>query len=225
MRLDRFDRSADLARELSAALQANEGGLVHVRGWERAFSGPEGPERLYRFNLLRETIFAPRTAQVWWMSEDFRNIFMRHAPDTWSFMQLRFSVAEADEYIELPPTLARIVRSQLGLRPNEQVTRKAWSSLDVLDLSFHAVGDPELAHLSSLTCIKTLFLGNTRISDTSPLSELTALKFLFLSDTRVADASPLAGLTALETLDLSGTQILDASPLSSLTALKSLLLS
>lgn len=222
IRLDRLGPETDLARELAAALRTNEGGVTHVWGWEGAFSGPEGAERLYRFNLLRETIFTPRTVQIWWMSESFRDTFMRHAPDTWSYMRLRLIVAEAGEYVELPSTLARLVRSALKLSSYAPIPRLSFVGLQSLDASFSRLTSEHLTHLSGLSGLQRLNLNGTNVRDVSPLSSLATLQTLSLKDTQVSDVSPLKGLFALKSLDLSNTPVSNLTALSCLSSLQRL---
>ncbi len=223
-RLDRVGEEANIARELASALQMNENGVTHVRGWESAFAGSTGPERLYRFNLLRETIFAPRTAQIWWMSEEFRDTLMRHAPDTWSFMRLKLMIAESDEYVELPPTLARIVRSNLGLNSFSPIPRQSFLAMKSLNAAFSNLNSSDLKFLSHLEKLDTLLLVGTKVSDLSPLAGVRSLRYLALIASKVSDLTPLASLTALKLLALDLTKVTDLTPLSGNKSLETVLL-
>jgi Leucine-rich repeat (LRR) protein len=78
--------------------------------------------------------------------------------------------------------------------------------------------------LASLTVLRSLDLGGTRIRDLAPLAGLIGLHYLDLSATPVSDLAPLAGLNALQTLFLNGTQVSDLAPLAGLNALRFLYL-
>jgi Leucine-rich repeat (LRR) protein len=220
--LDEVLPDVDLARALATRLQSSEGKVTHVVGWEDAFLGNEGLDRLYRFNLLRETIFQPKAPQIWWMSEEFRDTFMRHAPDTWSYMRLRLMVAELDEYIELPPALGRLVRNALGLLSDAPISRDAAEELKILDASFEKLTPQDIAALGTLLGLEYLDLTGTNLSDTSPIARLRKLQKLDLRHTPISDISALARLKGLKQLDLSGTKVSEISPLASLTDLHTL---
>jgi hypothetical protein len=80
----------------------------------------------------------------------------------------------------------------------------------------------DLAPLSGLPALTTLYVSHTQVADLAPLSGLTALTTLDVRGTQVADLAPLSGLTALTTLDVSDTQVADLAPLSRLTVLTTL---
>jgi hypothetical protein len=94
----------------------------------------------------------------------------------------------------------------------------ALTSLRTLFLTLTRVGN--LAPLSALTRLQTLGLAGTKVVDLSPLSALTNLEQLYLNRTRVADVGPLSTLAKLRWLDLNRTQVADLAPLSTLTSLK-----
>lgn len=109
-------------------------------------------------------------------------------------------------------------------------TYKPYIGLDVeskkkLTTALESEGDSALQGIADLTCLESLDLKGTEVSDISPLSGLTNLKSLKLYSTEVSDISPLSGLTGLESLDLGGTIVSDISPLSGLTNLDYLVLS
>jgi hypothetical protein len=80
----------------------------------------------------------------------------------------------------------------------------------------------DLSPLAVLTALRSLDLGDTRVSDLTPLRELTTLEVLDLAGTDVRDIRPLTGLTALQSLDLTATPVKDVAPLGRLEALYSL---
>ena len=50
-------------------------------------------------------------------------------------------------------------------------------------------------------------LGNNRVRDLAPLTGLTQLESLYLSDNLIGDISPLAGLSLLRELELQNNEI------------------
>ncbi|MBN2506890.1 MAG: immunoglobulin domain-containing protein [Verrucomicrobia bacterium] len=113
-------------------------------------------------------------------------------------------------------------------------------SLEVLNLAFNPLHD--VAPLSGLTNLVSLFLWDARLTDASPLAGLTRLRqldiggnaitntyaavtnmpgleWLVLSNHLLYDASPLSALTNLLGLYLWDTRLTDASPLVGLTRL------
>ncbi|MDJ0841217.1 MAG: COR domain-containing protein [Acidobacteriota bacterium] len=93
---------------------------------------------------------------------------------------------------------------------------------DLEHLGLAMVGWESIKHLTSLSKLIQVNLGNNRIQDITPLASLTALTRLFLFNNEVQDVTPLASLTALTVLGLWGNQIQDITPLASLTALTEL---
>ncbi len=79
--------------------------------------------------------------------------------------------------------------------------------------------------IATLTNLKFLHAGGTRISDLTPLRRLKTLQTLELDSTQVSDLTPLQWLTALQNLTLNNTQTIDLAPLHALTALRTLYLS
>jgi Leucine-rich repeat (LRR) protein len=91
-------------------------------------------------------------------------------------------------------------------------------------LEFRGKELTDLAPLSGLTALRTLYLSGTQVSDLAPLAGLSALQWLSLNGTQVSDLAPLAGLSALQWLFLDVTQVSDLAPLSGLSALQRLYL-
>lgn len=221
-RLDKIDADADLGRALADYLRQSDGRVTYVTGWAQAFAGPDGAERLYRFNLLRETIFAANAVQIWWMPEVFRDAFMLHAPDTWSFMSMRLSLADADEYLELPPTLARLVRAELKLHSFAPIPTAAATRLRRLSAAFEKLQDEDVFALSALKGLHELWLFGVGVTDVAPLAALIRLRKLQLSRTRVTSIAPIAALKSLKYLSFVSTPISDISSLSQLVNLEEL---
>jgi Leucine-rich repeat (LRR) protein len=80
------------------------------------------------------------------------------------------------------------------------------------------MADPKT--LTSLSEIKDVGLGGSKVTDIGPLAQLTELKSLSLAGAAVEDLSPLAKLTKLEYLVISHTRVTDLTPLMGLTNLK-----
>ena len=82
--------------------------------------------------------------------------------------------------------------------------------LEVLSLRYNLIDDDELSHLTGLTTLKELNLGETNLDDISDLSVLTNLTHLWLDNTGgqtpndIEDVSPLVSLVNLEFLRLAG---------------------
>ena len=124
-----------------------------------------------------------------------------------------------------------------GLTNEDIVPLRYMINLTRLDLGDHVGGGnyiSDLASLSGLTGLTSLWLPNNEISDISPLSGLVNLRTLSLSGNLISDISPLAGLTELTWLSLSSfntgvfefrMNISDISPLAGLTELTTLDLS
>ncbi len=91
------------------------------------------------------------------------------------------------------------------LRQNEQ------GEVVGVDLFGSEVTDAGLAHLTGLTALETLHLGDTQVtgSGLAHFTGLTALEVLDLEGTQVTDAglAHLTGLTGLEFLFLDDTQV------------------
>lgn len=175
-------------------------------GWDDAFSGENGAESLYQFNLLRETVFASKAVHIWWMSETFRDTFMRHAPDMWSFMTMRLSVAEADEYVELPQTIGRIVRSGLGLKSTAPIPRQAVMSLEELNTSHLVLSDNDVEAIGRMYSLKRLVLSGSKFNDLDWITHLVNLETLDISFTGISDITAIEKLKNLKSLTLDGTR-------------------
>ena len=79
-----------------------------------------------------------------------------------------------------------------------------------------------LKPLASLTSLRTLELGHTKVTDVRPLAGLDQLRKLSLHASPVGDIASLSGLTQLEDLDLSCTKVTDLTPLAAMTRLEEL---
>ncbi len=78
----------------------------------------------------------------------------------------------------------------------------------------------DLASVTNLTSLKTLYLYQSQVSDISPLANLSALEELKLWHTQITNLTPLSSLPELKMLDLSSTRVLDLSALPKLTTLE-----
>lgn len=155
-----------------------------------------------------------------------------------------------DAFAEQLASLKGIVRESREYN-NETITLpqdfiprivEACPLLEYFDLRFTDISD--LAPLTKLKKIKTLWLERTQVSNLYPitaltelenirldstevfdlhcLANLTKLKELRITNTNVKDITPISTLASLETLWLDETQIIDCSPLSALKNLKTL---
>jgi len=69
---------------------------------------------------------------------------------------------------------------------------------------------PEIQDLPNL---KHLHLGQTQIFDLAPISKIASLKSLFVHKTKVASLEPISELPSLEQLYLTDTEVFDLAPL------------
>ena len=108
---------------------------------------------------------------------------------------------------------------------------KVFDRVSVVYLHGITINDADLAHLSGLTNLEFLSLGDTQVSDAGLvcLGGMTKLKWLSLNGTQVSDVGlvHLSGLTNLEFLTFNETQVSDSGlpHLSKLTNLRRLDLS
>lgn len=77
-----------------------------------------------------------------------------------------------------------------------------------------------IAALSKLTGLRSLFLDSTMVTDLTPLIKLINLHVLYAPHTQVVDLTPLACLINLQSIYISHTPTVDISPLASLVNLK-----
>ena len=94
---------------------------------------------------------------------------------------------------------------------------EAFTNLETLDLSTHAVSD--ISPLAGLTSLTALSLAGNPVADVSPLAGLTSLKLLILSGSQAPDFSALANLVNLQVLLLDNSTISDLTPLAGLSNL------
>ena len=148
-------------------------------------------------------------------------------------------VSISDSYLE------EILREQMGLSPNDQLTDQdlaRLTSLEIKETTFpinslsglenalnlesltiqNQQSISDYSTLSSLTLLSSLEISNCGLTDISFLSSLTNLQSLNLSGNSITDISVLSGLTSLTSLDLQNNQITDVNPLFSLTNLQQL---
>ena len=97
---------------------------------------------------------------------------------------------------------------------------EAFSNLELLDLSGHAISD--ISPLQGLTSLTALSLAGNPVADVSPLAGLTDLKLLILSGSQAPDYGALSNLVNLQVLMLENSTITDLTPLSGLTNLRQL---
>ena len=93
--------------------------------------------------------------------------------------------------------------------------KNAFTGVTYIDVTGTKITDNDLQHLSGLTNLQTLCLGNTQVTDAGlqHLSGLTHLRCLYLEETQVTDAGlrHLSGLTNLQELYVDNTQVTDAA--------------
>jgi Leucine-rich repeat (LRR) protein len=90
---------------------------------------------------------------------------------------------------------------------------------ELREVDFNGTRITDLAPLTSVTQLQTLWLDGTRIIDLGPLTTLTGLRTLKLDGTRIIDLAPLTTITGLRSLMINGTRISDLSPIRTMTAL------
>ncbi len=96
------------------------------------------------------------------------------------------------------------------------------TSLVISQTPLNGLSTVDSSPLSSLTGLRELVLGSTRITDLSPIAKLSKLTALNVQDTLVRDLAPIAGLRSLETVEIRGIEAADISPLAQLASLKEL---
>ena len=92
----------------------------------------------------------------------------------------------------------------------------------VVALSLYRGNISDVAPISDLTQLKSLYLGDSQIIDVAMLVNLTQLNSLNLRSNQIIDVAPLANLTQLNSLYLGSNQIIDVAPLANLTQLNNL---
>jgi len=117
-------------------------------------------------------------------------------------------------------TTQTLYLDKAGLRDKDIIPLQNLTGLKSLDLGDNKISD--LTPLATLTSLTSLYLWGNKISDLSPLANLTNLDALFLDGNEIIDLSPLAKLTNLTRLHLRGNQISDLTPLANLTSLTDL---
>ena len=143
-----------------------------------------------------------------------------------------FDVADA-QTVRIPDTnLAAVIRHELGLGPNEPITRQQMQTLRNLDASSYAVWEltgewsgneiRDITGLEHATQLRNLHLWGNQIRDIRSLTNLTRLTLLDLDDNQVQDIRPLTKLTRLTELFLGGNLIQDFRPLAGLQRLQRL---
>ena len=139
-----------------------------------------------------------------------------------------------EQPVSIPdPNLAAAIRKEIG----ESITTRTlfnlieFSAAEITDLtgmeyasnlrSLNLSGSiSDIAPLSGLTQLHSLYLGGNNISDISPLSELKNLRRLNLGGNNISDISPLAELKEIWRLDLNDNNISDISPLAEPTQIR-----
>lgn len=79
-----------------------------------------------------------------------------------------------------------------------------------------------ISPLASLTTLRELNLGMSKVTDLRPIASLTKLHTLNLIDIPARDLSPLANLTSIQSLDIRGSGATDMSPLAGMNELREL---
>jgi len=151
-------------------------------------------------------------------------------------------VATADAIVTFPdPNLEQAIRDELN-KPTGDIWESELALLTVLRATERGIIDltglehcinlitlwlpgnqiTNIAPLSSLTKLQSLYLGFNYISDISALSSCTSLTILDLRYNEITSISALSSLTSPNKFYLSANQISDVSPLSGLTSLSEL---
>ncbi len=127
--------------------------------------------------------------------------------------------------VEIPDaSLAAVIRRQLNLDANDDITRRHMLRLTTLGYQRHPNYQQitDLSGLEHATNLQRLNLHNTRIVDLTVLTNLTNLTWLNLNSSGITDITVLVNLTSLNTLLLLDNQITDVSPFSTMLGLKGL---
>ena len=121
-------------------------------------------------------------------------------------------------------TLKNLVKEELGLSEDQEITEEVLLTLEKLD----AEGVVEVADLTGLEKASNLTkinLGETSVTDLTPIAGLTKVEYLRVNDTQVADLSPVKDYTTLTYFNANtATEITDISPLAGNKDLQELIL-
>lgn len=125
------------------------------------------------------------------------------------------------------PALRIAVRGEIGLLPDDPLTKEKMQAVGDIDVASKGISD--LTGLEFATNLRELDLRDNPVTDLHPLTNLTTLKALYLSDifpnTPTLDLRPLANLINLEELTLENSKVSDINPLARLKKLQILDLS
>lgn len=115
---------------------------------------------------------------------------------------------------QLNMCLQNVINADTSIQYASQITKLDCQSRSITSLE----------GLSAFIALEELEMSNNNISDLAPVTQMPALTSLFLFNNQVTDVSALAGFTQLKVIMLGGNSVSDITPLSQLTGLESLVL-
>lgn len=115
------------------------------------------------------------------------------------------------------PALEKAIRTSLGLKDDQPITRRIALGTEKLKLGGGGKEDSEkisdLTGLSEFLNLRVLEAPTNNISNIEELAGLTKLENLLLERNQISDLTPLAGLFRLRTLEIAKNKITDLSPI------------
>ena len=115
------------------------------------------------------------------------------------------------------PALEKAIRTSLGLKDDQPITRRIALGTEQLKLGGGGKEDSEkisdLTGLSEFLNLRVLEAPTNNISNIEELAGLTKLEKLLLERNQISDLTPLAGLFRLRTLEIAKNKIKDLSPI------------
>ena len=115
------------------------------------------------------------------------------------------------------PALEKAIRTSLGLKDDQPITRRIALGTEQLKLGGGGKEDSEkisdLTGLSEFLNLRVLEAPTNNISNIEELAGLTKLEKLLLERNQISDLTPLAGLFRLRTLEIAKNKITDLSPI------------
>ena len=115
------------------------------------------------------------------------------------------------------PALEKAIRTSLGLKDDQPITRRIALGTEKLKLGGGGKEDSDkisdLSGLSEFLNLKVLEAPTNNITSLEELAGLTKLEKLLLESNQISDLAPLAGLFRLRTLEIAKNKITDLSPI------------
>jgi hypothetical protein len=149
------------------------------------------------------------------------------------------ATADIAQITEMAPRAELSKAQRMGLvvgASNAELTPKAQkrllkkslrecSQVKCTNLDLRHLPITDLAVLSDMTHLRTLYLSYTDVADLRPIAGLTQVQHLHLGHTKISDLAPIKAFSNLTLLHIWGTEITDFTPISNFTDLTELALS